>query len=304
MFFLFGIQTETSAQAPGCPNINAGPNQNLTCQNNCTTLAATILQTGQTSAYTVSSIPYAPPAAFNSGTQLLIGTDDIWGNVINLGFNFCFFGTMYNQAVVGANGLITFDVTQAGQYCNWAFTDALPSPNLYQNSIMGVYQDIDPSFGGEIRYSLIGAAPCRTLVVNFNNIPHFDCNCSFFSPCSRSTSQIVIYETTNVIEVYVQKRETCDGWNDGNAIIGIQNLGGTVGYTAPARNTLPGTPDWVANNEVWRFTPSGPPNWTVTWYDQTNAVIGNGLTVNVCPTGTTTYTGEAVYQHCDASATV
>ena len=301
MFFLFGIQTETSAQAPGCPNINAGPNQNLTCQNNCTTLAATILQTGQTSAYTVSSIPYAPPAAFNSGTQLLIGTDDIWGNVINLGFNFCFFGTMYNQAVVGANGLITFDVTQAGQYCNWAFTDALPSPNLYQNSIMGVYQDIDPSFGGEIRYSLIGAAPCRTLVVNFNNIPHFDCNCSFFSPCSRSTSQIVIYETTNVIEVYVQKRETCDGWNDGNAIIGIQNLGGTVGYTAPARNTLPGTPDWVANNEVWRFTPSGPPNWTVTWYDQTNAVIGNGLTVNVCPTGTTTYTGEAVYQHCDGT---
>lgn len=298
LFVLVSISFfEALAQAPGCPNIDAGADQNLNCNANCTDLTATVLQTGATTAYTVSSVPYAPPAAFNTGTQLLIGTDDIWGNVINLGFNFCFYGNMYNQAVVGANGLITFDVSQANQFCAWAFTASIPSASLYANSIMGAYHDIDPSYGGEIRYALLGSAPCRTLVVNFNNIPHFDCNCGFFAGCSRTTQQIVIYETTNVIEVYIQQKQTCSSWNSGNAVIGIQDATAANGLTPPGRNTGP----WTANNEGWRFTPSGAPNYTVTWYDQANNVIGNGLTVNVCPTGTTTYTGEAVYQHCDGT---
>jgi len=294
---LLAAYNQALAQAPGCPNINAGPDQNLNCNTNCTNLTATVLQTGQTTAYTVSSIPFTPPAAFNSGTQLLIGTDDIWGDIINLGFNFCFFGNMYNQAVVGANGLVTFDITQANQYCAWSYTASIPDPILYTNCIMGAYHDIDPSYGGEIRYALLGAAPCRTLVVNYNNIPHFDCNCSLFSDCNHTTQQIVIYETTNVIEVYLQNKETCSSWNGGNAVVGIQDIAGTTGYTPPGRNTGP----WSANNEAWRFTPSGPPNYVVTWYDQAQNVLGTGLTLNVCPTGSTTYTGEAVYQHCDGT---
>ena len=304
---LSNVIAEVNAQAPGCPNINAGPNQNLTCQNNCTNLTATILQTGQTTAYTVSSIPYAPPAAFNAGTELTdLYVDDIWGDVINLGFNFCFYGQMYNQAVVGANGLITFDLTEATQFCAWSYTAACPTPGpppggLYNNSIMGAYHDIDPSVSGNIYYSLIGAAPCRTLIVNYNNVAHFDCDCTIpvflGGTCSHTTQQIVIYETTNVIEVYVQKKEQCSSWNDGNATIGIQDATGANGIAAPGRNTG----DWTATNEAWRFTPSGPPNYVVTWYDQTNAVVGNGLTVNVCPTGTTTYTGEVVYTNCDGA---
>ncbi len=306
-FLLCGFITNVSAQAPGCPNINAGADQNLNCQANCTNLTATILQTGATTAYTVSSIPYAPPTAFNAGTELTdLYVDDIWGDVINLGFNFCFYGNMYNQAVVGANGLITFELTEATQYCEWSYTATCPTPGpppagLYNNSIMGAYHDIDPSVAGNIYYALIGAAPCRTLVVNYNNVAHFDCDCSlppiFGGTCSHTTQQIVIYETTNVIEVYIQQKEQCASWNDGNATIGIQDATGASGISPPGRNTG----DWAANNEAWRFTPSGPPNYVVTWYDAGNNVVGNGLTVNVCPTGTTTYTGEAVYQHCDGS---
>ncbi len=304
-----GFITQIFAQAPGCPNINAGPNQNLNCNNNCTNLTATVLQTGQTTAYTVSSIPYAPPAAFNAGTELTdLYVDDIWGDVINLGFNFCFYGTMYNQAVVGANGLITFDLTQATTGCEWSYTALCPTPGpppagLYNNSIMGAYHDIDPSVGGQIFYELVGVAPCRTLIVNYFNVPHFDCDCTlpsgfpFFGTCSHTTQQIVIYETTNVIEVYIQQKEQCGSWNDGNATVGIQDATGASGVTPPGRNTG----DWAANNEAWRFTPSGPPNYVVTWYDQANAVVGNGLTLNVCPTGTTTYTGEVVYTNCDGT---
>lgn len=303
--FLLLVAVNSFAQAPGCPNIDAGTDQNLTCATNCTDLTATVLETGETTTYAVSSIPYAPPAAYTAGTPLIIGTDDIWGDVIDLGFNFCFFGNMYNQAVVGANGLISFDLAEANLPCAWSYTASCPTPGpppagLYNNSIMGAYHDIDPSEGGEIKYALLGSAPCRTLVVNFNDIPHYSCDCGFFSSCSKTTQQIVIYETTNVIEVYIQQKELCSGWNSGNATIGIQNATGTVGFTPPGRNTG----QWTASNEAWRFTPDGTPNFTVNWYDGSNALIGSGLTLNVCPTSTTTYTGEVIYQHCDGSQVI
>ncbi len=37
------------------------------------------------------------------------------------------------------------------------------------------------------------------------------------------TSQIVLYETTNVVEVYVLERPSGCSWNSGNAVIGIQD---------------------------------------------------------------------------------
>lgn len=302
---LIAVASSIFAQAPGCPDIDAGPDQSLDCTSNCTNLTATVLQTGETTTYTVSSIPYAPPSVYTAGTQLLIGTDDIWGDAIDLGFNFCFFGNMYSQAVVGANGLISFDIAEANQYCEWSYDASCPTPGpppggLYNNSIMGAYHDIDPSEGGEIRYALLGSAPCRTLVVNFNDIPHYSCDCGFLSSCSKTTQQIVIYETTNVIEVYIEQKELCSGWNDGNATIGIQNSDGSVGFTPPGRNTGA----WSASNEAWRFTPNGAPSYTVNWYDGSSTLVGTGLTLNVCPTSTTTYTGEAVYQHCDGSQVI
>lgn len=299
LIFLVGFQM-THAQGPGCPSIDVGSDQNLDCSTNCTDLNATLLNTGETSTYEVSSIPYAPPAPFTGGTQLFVNIDDTWSEVIDLPFNFCFYGNMYSQIVVGTNGLITFDATLANDYCEWQFSDQVPSPNLPGNSIMGAYHDIDPSYGGNINYSILGSSPCRTFVVNFSDVPHFDCDCSFLNSCKKTTQQIVIYETTNVIEVYVEQKETCNGWNSGNAVIGIQDATGTGGITPPGRNTGP----WSTANEAWRFTPNGSPSYTVNWYDDSNNLVGTGVTLNVCPTNTTTYTGEAVYQHCDGSQVV
>lgn len=284
---------------PGCPNITCGPNQAVDCNVNCVDLTATVLETGATTTYTVSSVPFAPPAPFTGGTAQFINTDDIWGGVINLPFNFCFYGNVYSQVVIGANGLITFDITEANQGCDWAFTDLIPSPNLYTNCIMGAYHDIDPSAEGDISYFIQGSVPCRMFVVSFNNVAHFDCDCQggiFGGGCSHTTQQIVLYETTNVIEVYIQQKETCSSWNSGNAVIGIQDITGTTGITPPGRNTGP----WSANNEAWRFTPDGAPNFVVNWYDA-GTLIGNGTTINVCPSATTTYDAEAVYTNCDGA---
>lgn len=110
------------------------------------------------------------------------------------------------------------------------------------------------------------------------------------------TSQIVIYETTNVVEVYVEDRPSGCSWNSGYAVLGIQNQTGTQGYTPPGRNTG----DWSASNEAWRFTPNGASNVVFSWLDGDGNVIGNDPTINVCPTElVTTYTAQAVYTNCN-----
>ena len=290
-------------QAPGCPNVNAGPDTTLTCNPACVDLTATMLETGTTTSYLVNSIPYAPPFPFTGGTSIFVNQDDIWSGVINLPFNFCFYGNTFNQILIGANGLLTFNVGMANAYCEWSYTATIPTPGpppggIYNNSINGAYHDIDPSVfltgaAKDINYAVLGTPPCRTFVVNYYEIPHFWCNNLI------TTQQIVLYETTNAIEVYINDKPTCNTWNSGNAVIGLQNANGTQGIAAPGRNTGP----WSTNNEAWRFVPDGPQNFSIEWFDGTTSV-GTGNPISVCPLIPTDYTAEVTYTNCDGSTVV
>lgn len=279
----------------GCPEIDAGADITLPeCFDPCTniTLEAEFFETGATTSYTVCGIDYAPPYPFNTGTAIFINQDDVYGGVVNLPFNFCFYGNTYNQIVVGANGLVSFNTAYANAYCPWAFTATVPSAALPLNAIFGPYHDIDPSVCGNVRYAILGAAPCRVFVVNFDQVCHFSCNSLI------SSSQIVLYETTNAIEVYVANKPTCAGWNGGRAVIGIQNAAGSVGLTPNSRQTGP----WTANNEAWRFTPDGASIVTVNWYSQADGFIGSGASIEVCPAeAVQSFVAEAVYARCDGT---
>ena len=200
--------------------------------------------------YLVGPIPYAPPYPFTGGTQAFAGTDDVWSNIIALPFNFNFYGNIYNKLVIGVNGIISFDTTYAGAFCPWSFSDQVPSSSLPLNSIFGAYHDIDPSMYGNINYNVYGVAPNRAFVINFDSVAQFDCtNLS-------TTQQIVLYESTNDIEVYIKDKPLCSGWNNGNAVIGIQNAIGLMGIAPLNRNTGA----WSATNEAWRFHCVGNPN--------------------------------------------
>ena len=191
--------------------------------------------------------------------------------------------------------MISFDVSLANLNCNWAFTAGIPSTPVltgpYENSIHGAYHDIDPSIAGDINYTVIGNAPCRTFVVNFNNVAQFSCNTLI------TTQQIVIYETTNAIEIYIENKPTCTAWNSGNALIGIQNIGSTQGLTPPNRNTGP----WSATAEAWRFTPNGISNYIVEWFDNSGFSQGFGDTLNVCTQIQENYTAQITYTSCNGS---
>jgi hypothetical protein len=300
VFFLLLVSNAALAQGPGCPNVDAGPDIALDCGIDCVDLTASFLQTGETTSYEVSSIDYAPPFPFTGGTPVSANTDDVWSPIIPIPFDFCFFGETYSEMIIGSNGVVAFDFTQSDTmplgFCQWSFepNETIPDPvELFRTTIFGAYMDINPAVAGsgQINFEVFGEAPCRTMVINFPEVPYFSCTNLIM------TSQIVMYETTNVIEVYIEERsDQCPTWNDGLAIIGIQNQDGTVGFTPPDRNTG----NWQANQEAWRFTPNGTSNVMFSWLDAEGNVLGTDPNINVCPDDQVTeYTAQAVYTNCN-----
>ncbi|PZR11284.1 MAG: hypothetical protein DI539_20690, partial [Flavobacterium psychrophilum] len=261
----------------------------------------------QTTSYEVESIPYVPPFPTLGGTPLPIDVDDIWGPKVVLPFEFCFMGDVYNAAQVGSNGIVSFNADQAtGAGSGWAFSQTIPNATFPQkNAIYGVYQDTNPNptnnswDNPNINYQVMGNYPCRAFVVSFNELAQF--NCSTDSAADQAigaqSSQIVIYEITNIIEVYVKRRVPCTSWQGGVGLIGIQNAAGTVGFAPPGRNTGP----WTANLEAWRFTPNGDTSVVFEWL-QNGDFFSNDQSVEVCATaGTTVMTARASYNLCNGT---
>lgn len=308
-----GTGPGTGTTTLGCPSVVSGglglngadpAPVNCTASSTCVDLEATYLDLGDTSSYRVESIPYSPPYQFNClANPVSVNIDDRWSNVITLPFNFCFYGTSYNQCLIGSNGILTFDITNNSPngYCGFSFNDNIPiagDSSLVENSIFGVFHDIDPSEGGEIGWELITLnTGCRALVASWSDVPLFGDNSQLY------TGMMVLYENTNVIEVYIQNKPNDPGnWNDNNAIVGIQDAAGTSAVVAPNKNGL--DPDWTATNEAWRFVPNGTSITSLTWYEGSGTsgpVVGTTDTINVCPAATTTYTAAITYTLCDGS---
>ncbi|VXC40067.1 conserved exported hypothetical protein [Flavobacterium sp. 9AF] len=303
----------------GCPSVisgglslNGADPAPVVCSaaSTCVDLEATYLNLGDTSTYTVESIPYNPPYQFSClKNPVSVNVDDVWSPTINLPFDFCFYGNTYNQCLIGSNGIITFDTTNntPGDYCDWSFSSNIPISSdaaLVENSIFGVFQDIDPSKGGEVGWELITLnTGCRALVASWNDVPMYDENSILY------TGMMVLYENTNVIEVYIKEKNIdnfgAGTWNDGNAVVGIQNADGTLATVAPNRNGL--DTNWAVTNEAWRFVPSGTSITSIKWYEgsgNTGPIVGTTDQINVCPTSTTTYTAEVTYTLCGGATLV
>ncbi len=271
VFFAF-IAISNILLSQNCPYI--GPDITLPCGVTTTQLTADFSGcqgVGQspleTTTYLNTQIPYV--AQTNTGTSLTM-TDDSQQGPFNIGFPFCFFGNTYNQFYVGSNGWISFSPNQPTSYTS----AQIPSNTTPVNSIMGAWQDWHPGLGGQIRYQLQGTAPCRKLVVSWINVPFYNCT------TVTGTFHIVLYESTNVVEVHIQNKQFC-AWANGTAVQGIQNSNGTQAVATPGRNSS----QWTAQNDGRRWTPNGNPvTPTPTWYQVGNPVaIGTGLTITVTP---------------------
>ena len=63
--------------------------------------------------------------------------------MIDLGFEFCFFGDTYSQILIGSNGVLSFELNNAGEGNGWSLDtgDTLPdgsNSTIYEANIFGV----------------------------------------------------------------------------------------------------------------------------------------------------------------------
>ncbi|MBB4805812.1 gliding motility-associated-like protein [Chryseobacterium defluvii] len=301
ILFLF-ISVFASSQAPVNVKVKdafGNENFNVSCTNDldangCLQLHVEYPVLKETTSYEVGPQSYNPAVPMNQGTSLNANYDDLFAAKLDLPFRFCFFNQYFEALVVGSNGMVTFDQSQLGNinYPNVQWTN--PSTSLPKNSIFGAYHDMVFSSGdqSEIYYSTVGTAPYRKFVINFYEGRIAGCT-------DRSSSQIVLHETTNVIEVFVDKKPApCPTRKFENALIGVINSDGTAGFSPATRNTG----NWQASQEGWRFSPLGnviQPQ--VTWINAAGQTVGTGIQTNICPTQNEVYTANVKFNICGNS---
>ena len=245
-----------------------------------------------TNKYIISAINYTPYSVSNK-VVIKDNLDDSFSEIIDLPFQFCFYGQAYNQLVIGSNGMVSFDINQAGQANAPNISEALPSSSLPKATIFGVLHDMYFSLSddSEINYSVIGNAPFRKFVINFYKGRMSGCDDSV------STSQIVLSEGSNNIEVFVENKSlACDLAKFKNSLIGINDEIGDSGLAAPNRNTG----IWQAQNEAWLFTPDGEnvvPKFA--WYDGSGNLIGSSNEQIVSPKKDENYRLDFLYTICN-----
>ncbi|HEY6063256.1 MAG TPA: hypothetical protein VIV35_06580, partial [Chitinophagaceae bacterium] len=309
----FSFNCSRDTIVPGCP------------PNLCITLKGIIPDIhGLTSSYSLN------PGSFNSGCFPVYGApndpggtptnltiDDRYSSVINIGFPFPFYGTVYNNLVASTNGYLSFDISLAGQFSHYANNGDLPNGAYDRALIMGPYHDLFPgqptSPQQRIQYQVFGTAPHRRWILSFYKVPLYQC-----TNLIENTHQIILYESTGIFEVKIFDKQICFSWQGGKAMVGIQDFNRTQGMTAPLRKMS--DPAWgsIGMNETWRFVPDAGPSLLkrVELYDLSNNLIATGVTgpllpgcleasfPNVCaPAGTiTSYIIKSVYQKIDDPA--
>ncbi|MFA7081352.1 MAG: hypothetical protein WC135_01955, partial [Bacteroidales bacterium] len=293
ILFIFFVLIGFKAFSQSCPNsviydstnhvVCSGDTIELNCEMPYVILSPKVFAPGASNNYIVESIPYTPPCPYNispTAINYYLPRDDIWGSIMNLNygqpstvpqFKFSFYGqNNLTQCVVGSNGLLSWDLSNATFFCAWNFFQQNAIPNsgfIYKNSIYGPYHDIDFfAVGGigSMYFEILGDYPCRKVVLSFYDVPMFRCN------DMRAYHMIVLYETTNTIEFYMQNKPICAEWNGGKAILGIQNAAGTQA-TVVSNYNLPN--QWSATNEAWRIRPQGNLNFHTNWYKRADSEV-------------------------------
>lgn len=224
----------------------------------------------KTTSYTVSQINYPSPYPFTGGTSLNLSVDDIWSPVFSLPFDFCFFSNKYDSGKISSNGIIGFNVPLNDGFSPFQIPGPIPStafPAEIRAAIYGAYQDIDPSinlpgYDTSINYQIVGEYPCRALVVSFFEVPLYGTFNGCHTAYPGQSYQMVLYEITNIIDVYILRRDACANMEEGRGLVGIMNQAGTEAYSPPGRNTGA----WNAQNEAWRFKPNGDNSFEFGWY--------------------------------------
>jgi hypothetical protein len=143
----------------------------------------------QVSSYAFTQAAGTPTLLTATYTQHTSGTTD-YGTYTNipLGFTFCFNGVNYTAISISNDGYIVMGTTI------WGTTVPISSGSEF-NVISAMAADLQGLAGASLRSKLAGTAPNRTFTVEWKNYKEYYNG-------GDMTFQIILYETTNVIEMY------------------------------------------------------------------------------------------------------
>ncbi len=194
-------------------------------------------------AYTVGAITFAPQA--DATLNMIPACDDCTYGPFPIGFQFGFYGALYTEFNISTNGFITFNTANFDSGC--CDGRLIPSNDTWNNLIAAAWTDLYTPAGGFIAYETRGTAPNRTLVVSYVNVPWFS-----EGPTPRVSTQIILYETTNVIEIH---SAFITALFPGHVYTqGIENADGTQAVLLTGRSAA----DFGVTNEGVQFLPTGP----------------------------------------------
>lgn len=293
-----------SSTASSCPDASifdltnnqycSGDTIQLTCDMPSITLSPKVYAPGASDTYTYESIPFNPPCSFTlseypNRIDYLLPRDDVWGEVMSLDFGqpdtaqpfiFSFYGqNNLNSCTVGSNGVLSWDLTQAsgngfpgnGHTCSYSAGILIPSTNTeFRNCIFAPYHDIlfksDQAGWGKMYFYIAGEYPCRRLILSFYQVPLYISGQA--QPIEKkATHMLVLYETTNTIEFYLENKPCTTSTNGGKATLGIQDPTGTQAtFITNAAGVAYNNTIWTATNEAWRIRPEGDLNHSTQWF--------------------------------------
>ncbi|MFK7769637.1 MAG: VCBS domain-containing protein, partial [Mariniblastus sp.] len=174
-----------------------------------------------------------------TGTAIASGDDD--SDQINIGFNYDFFGSSYNQLFIGSNGFVTFGGA-ATEFNNQDFSAAQTIGN--RPAIAAFWDDLDPTnaASGGIFYEVQGTPGDQELIIQWNQIVPYNGGAG-----DEITFQIVLSESTAEFEI--RYLETGAGANaeGASATIGVSD--GGANFTQYSFNTA----NAVQNNTILSF---------------------------------------------------
>lgn len=126
----------------------------------------------------------------NLGEDLGLASDDTT-KLVQIGFDFEFYGTIKTEVYVDTNGNLHFDDPESHFGSSFPFTD---QPMM----IAPFYADLDVFDHGAVYYNLLGDAPHRRLVVTWFEVPYWP---GFgIDPGEWNTFQVQLFESTNQIQ--------------------------------------------------------------------------------------------------------
>lgn len=223
------------------------------------------------STFTAAYNPIALPAA----TLSTATGDDVAQSAIPIGFTFDYLGTGYTSIGVNTNGVASFDVTMSASGTNNNLF-ATNAPNL---SLAPWWDNL---LSDTILYQLQGTPGSQTFTIQWTN------SLSYFNTATQALNfQVILYETSNVIEFSYGPLISGVAAANESASIGIEGATGgagdyldaVTGSAFTSNGMLNAATQWPAHN--FRFTPGAP-----------TALAGGTYTVGV--TGTYFSLSEAI----------